>query len=102
MRVAIVHEWLETYAGSERVTEQLLSMFPCADLFSLVDFLPAWDQRSFLQGRKPKTSSVQRLPFARKRFAGLPVRSFPLPFSRRTSPNTTSRDLLPATRSPKG
>ena len=67
MRIAIVHEWLETYAGSERITEQLLSMFPTADLFSLVDFLPAAD-RAFLQGRTPRTSLIQNLPFARKRF----------------------------------
>ena len=67
MRIAIVHEWLETYAGSERVTEQLLSMFPTADLFSLVDFLPA-GERAFLHGRTPHTSFIQRLPFARKSF----------------------------------
>jgi glycosyltransferase involved in cell wall biosynthesis len=67
MRIAIVHEWLETYAGSERVTEQLLSMFPSADLFTLVDFLPP-EQRQFLQGREPRTSFIQRLPFARSRF----------------------------------
>ena len=67
MRIAIVHEWLDTYAGSERVTEQLLAMFPTADLFSLVDFLPAGD-RAFLQGRTPRTSLIQNLPFARKRF----------------------------------
>ena len=38
-RVAIVHEWLVNYAGSERVTEQLLRMYPDADLFAVVDFL---------------------------------------------------------------
>ena len=72
MRIAIVHEWLETYAGSERITEQLLSMFPTADLFSLVDFLPAAD-RAFLQGRTPRTSLIQNLPFARKRFRSVPA-----------------------------
>ncbi len=67
MRIAIVHEWLETYAGSERVVEQLLAMFPNADLFALVDFLPK-EQRKFLLGREPRTSFIQNLPFARKRF----------------------------------
>ena len=67
MRTAIVHEWLETYAGSERVVEQLLAMFPSADLFALVDFLPQ-EQRQFLNGRNPRTSFIQKLPFARKRF----------------------------------
>ena len=36
LRIAIVHEWLETYAGSERVLEQLLACFPDADIFAVV------------------------------------------------------------------
>ena len=67
MRIAIVHEWLEGYAGSERVTEQLLTMFPGADLFSLVDFV-APQHRHFLRGHAPHTSFIQRLPFAKRRF----------------------------------
>lgn len=66
-RVAIVHEWLQTYAGSERVVEQLLACFPDADLFAVVDFLPH-NQRGFLDGRKVRTSSIQHLPFARRLF----------------------------------
>jgi glycosyltransferase involved in cell wall biosynthesis len=68
-RVAIIHEWLASYAGSERVVEQLLAVLPDADLFSLVDFLPA-SQRSMLGGRTVRTSFIQRLPFSRKKFRG--------------------------------
>ena len=39
-RIAIVHDWLVTFAGAERVLEQMLKVLPEADLFSLVDFLP--------------------------------------------------------------
>ena len=39
MRIAIVHDWLETWAGSERVLAELLRIFPAADLFAVVDFL---------------------------------------------------------------
>src|SRR4026209_155464 len=39
VRVAIVHDWFVTYAGSERVVEQLIALFPQADVFSLLDFL---------------------------------------------------------------
>ncbi|MBE9070680.1 glycosyltransferase family 4 protein, partial [Leptolyngbya cf. ectocarpi LEGE 11479] len=39
MRVAVVHEWLASHAGSEKVVEQILQLYPDADLFSLVDFL---------------------------------------------------------------
>lgn len=64
MRVAVVHDWLVTYAGSERVLEQILLCFPQADLFSLVDFLPQ-EQRGFIQDRPVQTSFIQRLPRAR-------------------------------------
>jgi len=67
MRVAFVHEWLHSYAGSEKVLEQMLRVLPDADIFSLVDFLPD-GARSFLQGRTVTTSFIQRLPFARKHF----------------------------------
>jgi glycosyltransferase involved in cell wall biosynthesis len=67
MKVAIVHEWFACYAGSERVVEQMLACFPQADLYSLVDFLPA-DQRDFIQSKPVTTSFIQKLPFARKKF----------------------------------
>src|ERR1700761_4594416 len=46
-RVAVVHEWFESYAGSERVLEQILACFPQADLFAVADFMPE-QERSFL------------------------------------------------------
>jgi len=67
MRVAIIHEWLQTVAGGERVTEQLLACYPEADLFATVDFLPD-EERGFLGGRKVTTSFIQRLPFAATKF----------------------------------
>ena len=70
-RVAIVHDWLVTYAGAERVLEQIIACFPDADLFSLVDFL---DDRTFLRDKRATTSFIQHLPFARKRYrAYLPL-----------------------------
>ncbi len=73
MKIAIVHEWLATYAGSERVVEQMLQVFPQADLFAVVDFVPP-AERSFLQGHTPKTTFIQRLPWARTKFrAYLPL-----------------------------
>ncbi|MDB5378749.1 MAG: glycosyltransferase family 4 protein [Rubritepida sp.] len=67
MKIAIIHEWLDSYAGSERVVEQMLACFPEADLYALCDFLPD-GQRGFLGGKVPTTSFIQRLPFARKLF----------------------------------
>ncbi len=67
LRVAIVHEWLTQYAGSERVLEQMLALFPEADLFAVVDFLPA-HERGFLDGRPVRTTFLQKLPFGRRVF----------------------------------
>ncbi len=64
-RVAVIHEWLTTYAGSERVVEQMLNMFPESDLFAVADFLSDED-RAFLSGKEVTTSFVQRLPFAKR------------------------------------
>jgi glycosyltransferase involved in cell wall biosynthesis len=67
MRVALVHDWLVTYNGAERILEQLVKMYPDADIFSLVDFLPP-ERRGFIAGKPVKTSFIQKMPFARKHF----------------------------------
>ena len=66
-RVAIVHDWLTVYAGAERVLEQMLAVYPDADLYCVCDFLPP-TERGFLQGRVPRTSFIQNLPGARKHY----------------------------------
>lgn len=63
MKIAIVHDWLVTYAGAERVLEEMLNVFPDADIYSVVDFLPK-DQRGFIHNKPVKTSFIQRLPRA--------------------------------------
>lgn len=66
-KIALIHDWLVVYTGSERVVEQILRIYPQADLFSLVEFLSE-DQRAFLQGKPVQTSFLQKLPFARRHF----------------------------------
>jgi UDP-N-acetylmuramyl pentapeptide phosphotransferase/UDP-N-acetylglucosamine-1-phosphate transferase/glycosyltransferase involved in cell wall biosynthesis len=66
LRVAIVHDFLYTYAGAERVLEQIIGVFPDADLFSLFDFLPP-DNRNFIHNKPVTTSFIQRMPFARSK-----------------------------------
>ena len=66
-KIAIVHEWFTSHAGSEKVVEQILNIYPHADLYSLVDFLPP-HQRAFLQNKAVNTSFIQTLPFAKKAF----------------------------------
>lgn len=67
MKIAIIHDWLTVYAGAERVLEQLLKIYPRADIFTVVDFLPKSD-RAFLEGHNITTSIIQKLPFARARY----------------------------------
>lgn len=66
-RVAVVHEWFASYAGSEKVVEHILDIYPDADLFAVVDFLPA-GQRGFIRDKPVTTSFIQKLPFARTKF----------------------------------
>lgn len=61
MRIAIVHDWLVIHGGAERVLEQLIELYPSADIYSLIDVVPD-HQRGFLRGRVPVTSALQRLP----------------------------------------
>lgn len=67
MKIAIIHDWLVTYAGAERVLEQMLNVFPCADLFSIVDFLPDV-HRVYIHNKPVKTSFIQKLPFAKTKY----------------------------------
>ena len=67
MKIAIAHDWLVTFAGAERVLAEILALYPAADLFSVVDFLPAAN-RTMLGGRLVQTTWLQRLPGARRRY----------------------------------
>jgi glycosyltransferase involved in cell wall biosynthesis len=67
MRIAIVHDWLVTYAGAERVLASLINIWPQADLFSVIDFLSDQD-RAHLHGKVAKTTFIQRLPKAKTHY----------------------------------
>jgi glycosyltransferase involved in cell wall biosynthesis len=67
LKVAVVHEWLEGFYGSEQVVARILELFPQADLHVLADVMPE-AARGWLGGRVVRTSLIQGLPFARRRF----------------------------------
>ncbi len=67
MKIAIVCDWLEAYGGAERVLEQLLEVFPAADVFAVVDFVGK-DERQFLRNKSVTTTFIQRLPFAKSKY----------------------------------
>ncbi|MFP4486777.1 MAG: glycosyltransferase [Campylobacterales bacterium] len=68
MEVAIVHDWLVTDAGAEKVLRAMLDVFPDAEVFSLVDFLDKKQRDDVLLGKHANTSFIQKLPFAKKHF----------------------------------
>ena len=68
MKTAIIHDWLVTNAGAEKVLKSICELYPEADIFSLVDFLNDEDRQEVLNGRYAKTSFLQKLPFAKKHF----------------------------------
>jgi glycosyltransferase involved in cell wall biosynthesis len=62
VRVAVVHHWFVTRGGGERVAECIASLFPEAELFTLVarpEGIPAT-----LAARKLRCSFLQKIPFA--------------------------------------
>lgn len=67
MKIAIVCDWLEAYGGAERVLEQLLEVFPAADVFAVVDFVSE-GERQFLRNKSVTTTFIQRLPFAKSKY----------------------------------
>lgn len=66
MKVALVHDWLVTLGGSEKVLEALLEVYPSkiytliADRSNLVG--------SFLENQQIQTSFIQKLPRAKKKY----------------------------------
>jgi len=67
-KIAIVHDWLVTDAGAEKVLRAIVEIYPDADVFSLVDFLSDEDKKTILNNKDIKTSFIQNLPFAKNHF----------------------------------
>lgn len=73
MKVALIHYWLVSWRGGEKVLEELAEIFPDADIYThVVD--RELIETSPLKGRKIRTTFIQRLPWARKLYqAYLPL-----------------------------
>ena len=66
IRVAVVHDILIQYGGSERVLEQILKIFPGSDLFTLYFNKADVTLRTSFQENNPKTSLLQDIPYLYK------------------------------------
>lgn len=93
MKVAIVHDWLVNYGGAERVVEQMLKLYPDADIYTLV-----YDEKKMgkiFPKEKVHTSFIQKFPMATKlytKFLSLMPKAF-------ESFDLTSYDLVIASSS---
>lgn len=67
INIGIVADWLVTYAGAERVIKEFVDLYPESHLYSVVDFLND-DARTLLNNKKAKTTFIQKLPFAKKKY----------------------------------
>jgi glycosyltransferase involved in cell wall biosynthesis len=66
MKVALIHYWLVTMRGGEKVLEELARLFPDADIFAHVIDREALSPE--LQRHKLTTTFIQNLPLARRRY----------------------------------
>lgn len=69
-RIAVVHEWVDAYAGSEQVFEALARTFPDADLFALTQ---EPDVALDLGGRSVRTTFLDRPALRGRRSLTLPI-----------------------------
>lgn len=77
MKVAIVHYWLVTMRGGEKVVEELCRMFPDAEIFTLV--CDRQKLSPLLQSKTIHTSFLQRIPTAQRNYTKmLPLMPFAL------------------------
>jgi glycosyltransferase involved in cell wall biosynthesis len=61
MKIAIVCDTMSAYGGAERVIEQILKLYPSADVFSVLDVVPE-GQRRFLGDRAIHSTFLQKIP----------------------------------------
>lgn len=67
-KIAIVHEWFTTIAGSEKVVEQICHLFPQADVFAVYADPEVIERTPFLQARSIRTTFIQKLPKAKSAY----------------------------------
>jgi glycosyltransferase involved in cell wall biosynthesis len=67
-KIALIHEWFSTLAGSEKVVEQMCSLYPKADLFAVYADPQLVSSTDFLCDRQLRTSFIQHLPNAAANF----------------------------------
>ena len=66
MRVALVHDWLVSTRGGERVLEAICELFPTADLFTLIHQKGSIPPS--IEAHRIHTSFLQHIPGIHRRY----------------------------------
>lgn len=66
-KIALVADWLVTYAGAEKVISEMLKVFPQSELFAVIDFLND-DARTKMLDKHATTTFIQKIPFAKAKY----------------------------------
>lgn len=77
MRVAIVHDWLTSYGGAEKVLKAITEIFPSAPIYTLVYNKKTVEKIFGQENKKIFPSFIQHIPFSTKIYRNLLV-LFPL------------------------
>jgi glycosyltransferase involved in cell wall biosynthesis len=65
VKIAVVHDWFNDIGGAEKVVREIISCYPTADVFSLIDFYNEDKREKYLLGKKAQTSFIQHIPFSK-------------------------------------
>lgn len=66
MKKALINDWYYVNGGAEKVIHSLNSIWNDFDHYALIDFLNEDDRAFILNGKKVKTSFIQKLPTAKQ------------------------------------
>lgn len=66
MKKALVSDWYYVNGGAEKVIHSINAIWNDFDHFALIDFLNDEDRKFILNGKKVKTSFIQKLPTVKK------------------------------------
>jgi glycosyltransferase involved in cell wall biosynthesis len=70
MRIALIHDWLITPGGSEKVLREMLYVLRVheVDVYTLMDFFSEEDREEFIMGKNTTTSFLQYIPGIKKNY----------------------------------
>lgn len=66
IKVALIHDWLNGMRGGEKCLEEIIKLFPEADLFTLIHTKGKLSPQ--IERMNIETSFIQRLPFSEKHY----------------------------------